>query len=202
MIPAITTISAHYQQQSSSTCLLVAGTNLGAYLAFIEATHARSQAQLVLLGAGPLSTHVDNWHSDHSEQNDAANRHADRHADLLPLTAHIPRRYRHIHLTTTSEQMSVKMHMQVTKSYILTLSICTMYVKHPTDRLNAFIIHLLLKWFRLILSKFSDDKFKCVIYIITNSFNGLFSRTTWVSWYRKAELVWILMKQEIASSGP
>jgi len=92
VIPAITTIThtttsvSCSSHSSSNTCLSVVGTNLWAYLAFIEATHACSQTQFVFLGARPLSTHVDDRYGDHSEQNNAAERHANRHAYLLPLT--------------------------------------------------------------------------------------------------------------------
>jgi len=42
--------------------------------------------------------------------------------------------------------------------------------------------------------------------LITTPFNGLFSKTTWVSWYtRRVKPVWIKMRQEmigfVASAG-
>jgi len=72
----------------SSACSLVASTNLWAYLVLIEAAHSRRQSQFVLLGTRPLTTHVDDRHSNHSKQNNTAQRHAHRHANLLASTAH------------------------------------------------------------------------------------------------------------------
>jgi len=34
-------------------------------------------------------------------------------------------------------------------------------------------------------------------YILLHPFNGLFSRTTWVSWHQKGKSFWILLEQEM-----
>jgi len=36
-----------------------------------------------------------------------------------------------------------------------------------------------------------------VITTTLHPFNGLFSRTTWISWHQKGKTFWILMKQEM-----
>jgi len=36
-----------------------------------------------------------------------------------------------------------------------------------------------------------------VVVVVLQPFNGLFSRTTWVSWHQKGKPFWILMKQEM-----
>jgi len=36
---------------------------------------------------------------------------------------------------------------------------------------------------------------------ILQPFNGLFSRTTWVSWYQKGKPIWILLEQETVSGS-
>jgi len=36
-----------------------------------------------------------------------------------------------------------------------------------------------------------------LLLLLLHPFNGLFSRTTWVSWYQKDKLFWILLEQEI-----
>jgi len=43
--------------------------------------------------------------------------------------------------------------------------------------------------------------------LLLQPFNGLFSRTTWVSWHQKGKTLWILWEQEmmgvaVASAGP
>ena len=39
------------------------------------------------------------------------------------------------------------------------------------------------------------------VVLLLNPFNGLFSRTTWVSWHQKSKPFWILLEQEMMGGG-
>ena len=60
-------------------------------------------------------------------------------------------------------------------------------------------------WMRPVTAHSSTSEFTTLLHL----FNDLFSRTTWVSQYRKGKTVWIYMRQEmmrflvaVASAGP
>jgi len=36
-----------------------------------------------------------------------------------------------------------------------------------------------------------------LLLLLLHPFNGLFSRTTWVSWHQKGKPLWILLEQEM-----
>lgn len=76
-------------QRSPATRWLMYGTDLRAYLALIEAAHPCRQTELVLLRPGPLTSQIDDRHSDEPDQDNTTDDHSDYNTDLLPLTAHI-----------------------------------------------------------------------------------------------------------------
>ena len=122
----ITTVTSPWYPPSPGACLSVAGTNLWAYLALVEAAHACSQTEFVLFSSSPLSSHVDDRHRYHPEQHDTADWHAHRHSYLLPFTAAHNRTIRS--LTTSTHQ-------------VLYRQLITFIIRWKNQRLGNCIAH-------------------------------------------------------------
>ena len=79
-------------------------------------------------------------------------------------------------------------------SYFLTLS-SRSPIYRTTDQKIVVNSHLSHSWRRMC----TIPCWSCLsnIHTYIHTFNGLFSRTTWVSWHQKGKPIWILLKQEM-----
>ena len=85
------------------------------------------------------------------------------------------------------------LHVAGEKNVIFSLSLVALWISGYFVALLLFLLEIMVCWFSRLISQ---QHFHLDLHTHTQTFNGLFFRTTWVGQYQKDKPFWVLLKQE------